>query len=53
MNSNMQILLIGTDYLSQLVELANKLAREVGEQDSANEKYWEDAAQQLDVPDYK
>ena len=52
-NSNIQILLTGTDYSSQLVELANKLAREAGEQDFADEKYWREAAQRLGVPDYR
>lgn len=53
MNSNIQILLTGADYSSQLVELANKLAREAGEQDFADEKYWREAAQRLGVPDYR
>ena len=52
-NSTIQILLTGTDYSSQLVELANKLAREAGEQDFTDEKYWREAAQQLGVPDYR
>lgn len=52
-NSNIQILLTGTDYSSQLVELANKLAREAGEQDSEDEKYWREAAQRLGIPDYR
>ena len=52
-NSNIQILLTGTDYSSQLVELASKLAREAGEQDFVDEKYWREAAQRLGVPDYR
>lgn len=52
-NSNIQILLTGTDYSSQLVELANKLAREAGEKDFADEKYWREAAQRLGVSDYR
>ncbi len=52
-NSNIQILLTGTDYSSQLVMLANQLAGEAGEQDFTDEKYWEEAAQQLGVPDYR
>lgn len=52
-NSNIQILLTGTDLSSQLVELADKLAREAGEQDTADEKYWREAAQRLGVPDYR
>lgn len=52
-NSNIQILLTGTDYSSQLVKLADKLAKEAGEQFLADEKYWEEAARQLGVPDYR
>ncbi len=52
-NSNIQILLTGTDHSSQLAELAGKLAKEAGEQLSADEKYWEEAARQLGVPDYR
>ena len=52
-NSNIQILLTGTDYSSQLVELANKLAKEAGEQDFEDEKYWREAAQRLGIPDYR
>ena len=52
-NSNIQILLTGTDYSSQLVELASKLAREAGEQDFVDEKYWREAAQRLGIPDYR
>lgn len=52
-NGNIQILLTGTDHSSQLVELANKLAREAGDQDFTEEKYWREAAQQLGVPDYR
>lgn len=52
-NSTIQTLLTGTDCLSQLIELVNKLAREAGNQDSTKEKYWKEAAQQLGVPDYR
>lgn len=52
-NSNIQILLTGTDYSSQLVKLADKLAKEAGEQFRTDEKYWEEAARQLGVPDYR
>lgn len=52
-NCNIQILLTGIDYSSQLVELADKLAREDGGQDFTDEKYWVEAAQQLGVPDYR
>ena len=52
-NSNIQILLTGTDYSSQLVVLANKLAKEAGERELADEKYWREAAQRLGVPDYR
>ena len=44
-NSTIQILLTGTDRSSQLVGLANQLAKEAGEQGFADEKYWEEAAQ--------
>ena len=53
MNSSIQTLLTGADYSAQLVGLANKLAREAGEQDFADEKYWREAARQLGVPDYR
>lgn len=52
-NSNIHILLTGTNYSSQLVSLADKLAKEAGEQSSADEKYWEEAARQLGLPDYR
>lgn len=52
-NSNIQILLTGADYSSQLVELANQLARDAGEQDFVDEKYWKEAAQRLGIPDYR
>ena len=52
-NSSIQTLLTGADYSAQLVGLANKLAREAGEQDFADEKYWREAARQLGVPDYR
>lgn len=52
-NSNIQILLTGTDYSSQLVELAKKLAEEAGGRDFTEEKYWREAARQLGVPDYR
>lgn len=52
-NSSIQILLTGADYSAQLVGLANKLAREAGEQGFADEKYWREAVRQLGVPDYR
>lgn len=52
-NSNIQILLTGIDTSLPLVELAHKLAREAGEQDPIDERYWEEAAKQLGVPDYR
>ncbi|WP_251210002.1 metallophosphoesterase family protein [Acetatifactor aquisgranensis] len=52
-NSSIQILLTGADHSAQLVGLADKLAREAGEQDFADEKYWREAARQLGVPDYR
>ncbi len=52
-NSNIQILLTGTDYSSQMVELASKLVREAGEQDFSDEKYWKETAQRWGIPDYR
>ncbi len=52
-NSNILTLLTGIDYSSQLVELANKLAGEAGERDFVEEKYWEEAAHRLGIPDYR
>ena len=40
---NKRVVQDGTDYSSQLVELANKLAKEAGEQDFEDEKYWREA----------
>ena len=55
-NSNIQILLTGTDNSAALVELANKLSEEAGETKGwplIKEKYFEEAAQRLGIPDYR
>lgn len=55
-NSNIQILLTGTDNSAKMVELANKLSEEAGEANRwplIKEVYFEEAARQLGIPDYR
>jgi len=55
-NSNIQILLTGTDHSAELVITASKKAAEE-EQEAMwpriNEKYFEEAAGEVGVPDYR
>lgn len=55
-NSNIQILLTGVDKSAPLVELASKLVEEAGATDVwplIDEKYFEEAASELGIPDYR
>lgn len=54
-NSNLQILLTGTDHSAELVRLANTLAEEAGDAGGVNIKeiYFETAAGRLGIPDYR
>ena len=55
-NSNIQILLTGTDNSAAMVELANKLSEEAGETKGwplIKEEYFEEAARRLGIPDYR
>jgi len=55
-NSNIQILLTGEDYAAQMVILAAKLAKEAGETTRwphIKECYFEKAARELGIPDYR
>ena len=54
-NSNIQILLTGIDNSADMVELAVRLSKEAGEKEvwpHIKEKYFEEAAKELGVPDY-
>ena len=55
-NSNIQILLTGTDNAAAMVELASQLSSEAGETavwPHIDEKYFALAAEKLGIPDYK
>ena len=55
-NSNIQVLLTGTDHSAELVHLALKLSEEAGEEKQwplIEEKYFAMAAEKLNVPDYR
>lgn len=55
-NSNIQILLTGIDNSAKMVMLASELAREAGEKTEwplIAEEYFEMAAKQLGIPDYR
>ncbi len=55
-NSNIQILLTGEDNSAAMVELAAKLSKEAGEEKvwpHLDEKYFETAAKELGIPDYR
>lgn len=55
-NSNIQTLLTGEDNSSKMVDLAKQLAQEAGETDvwpNVKEKYFEEAASRLGIPDYR
>lgn len=55
-NSNLQILLTGTDHSAEMVRLANALAKEAGETGvwpDVKEIYFETAAGKLGIPDYR
>lgn len=56
MNSNIQILLTGVDHSAEMVKLAASLSEEAGENTKwplIEEKYFEEAARQLGIPDYR
>lgn len=55
-NSNIQILLTGTDHSAELVRLASHKAKENDKEaiwPRIDEKYFEEAAKELGVPDYR
>ena len=55
-NSNIQILLTGIDNSAKMVELATRLSEEAGELKGwplTKEKYFEQAAKELKIPDYR
>lgn len=56
MNSNIQTLLTGVDHAAEMVELAGKLSRQAGETavwPLIRDEYFERAAGQLGIPDYR
>lgn len=55
-NSNIQILLTGDDHSAEMVALASKLSEEAGEKYGwplIEEKYFEQAAKKIGIPDYR
>ena len=55
-NSNILTLLTGVDVSAELVRLARSIAEEAGEEvvwPHIQEKYFEEAAEKLGIPDYR
>ena len=55
-NSNIQILLTGIDHSAELVNAASNKAKEIDKEAAwprIEEKYFEEAAKELEIPDYR